>query len=179
MSQRPFLLELQRILPELKRLHAEAETTIYLDANFGHYRVRIGPVGPTEPNGDTTATPQRRPIEIDATLDHLYVEGVEVSPLPTRHAIDQHLKTTVILHGVQIHIHDPDGAGYTISLTPPHAPELRVTHTINLAGDDGTRRLNNLQQTGDLARKAYGIVQRDLLQTLKRETAQRRNSSVS
>jgi hypothetical protein len=179
MPKHSFLARLRRALPMLRELPPSEAKSIDVDANFGHYQVTIGPEYSVAECRQRHIPLHSRPIELHGQLDHLYVEKNRISPLPTQDLIDQHLKATVVINDVNVHIYDSDGDGATIRIRAKDRSAVEFRQAINMAGDDGEERLRQIKESGTLTRETYRIIQEDILRLLRQTRSATNGSQLS
>lgn len=163
-----FLTRLKRASKLVKEIPAAESRTIALHANYGSYRLRIGPEYPPRECRDRQLPLHSRSIEIEGEIDHLILEGEACKPMPDRAEIDRQLQGTVIIHGVAVHIYDADGEGDRVQRDAGPMPDIRIAEAINLAGPAGEELLATWRATGRLTEAAYRVIQQDIVRALRR-----------
>jgi hypothetical protein len=169
MSKHSFLSRLRRALPKLHSMHPTESATFAVDANYGHYTVTVGPEYAPEEIRQRHLRPHARPIEVAGEIHHLFLEADHLTALPSREAVDGHLKATVILHDLHVHIFDPNGDGGHILIEPHGDKTLAITKTTNFAGGWGTQRLQKMYKSGTLTHQTYRIIQEDIIKLCRRQ----------
>lgn len=151
-----FLDNLKKREGMLRRLKKRELAIFNVMGRYGAYQIKIGPEDSSH----------HRPIEINGHIHHLFVKGHGVGPMPTKEDIDHNLKGTVIMNDVTVHIFDRNGDGRKVAIGRAGDDGAHAKRSINLAGSEGERMLNEMESSGELANKAYLIVQDDILKSI-------------
>lgn len=158
MKQNLFLEQLMGLVKLPRELGPHEIHVFNVQAKYGNYQIIIGP-------SDKKAK-QNRSIEINGELPHLYVSAHQIRPIPSSQQVQHHLKDCIMMRNLVIHLKDPWGDG-------KHLEELNSRNCIhckeqiNFAGEEGIKTLQQMQQSGTLAKATYRIVQEDILDTLR------------
>lgn len=131
-------------------------------ANYGNYQIAIGPKSQRETK---QVESKEWPVEINGDLHHLFVSKRNIAPNPSHSLVSQNLKGCVIIKDLTFHLVDPTGSGRKLE-NRSATQTLYAREKINLAGEEGTRLLRNMEESGKLAKAAYRIVQKDILKAL-------------
>jgi hypothetical protein len=159
-KNRAFLKELQNLVSGLRNMKPGETHILNINANFGRYQLVIGPQKEDAANGDHS-------IEINGEIDHLFVTPDEVRAQPSRDQVKDNMKGTVIMKGLEIHLHDPNGDGEHLTPFTNGDKNLVPRQCINLAGEKGENLIETLGQSETSSLDAYRIVQEDILKALK------------
>ncbi|GEM_PF-4927672 len=179
MSNRTFFAKLRKLLPGLQRLQSHESTTVQVNALYGQYRLTIGAEYSGPECDHRQLPPHSRPIDVNGAIDHLYIENHAVTALPSRSAIDQQMKATMILHGLTVSVHDPDGSGRTVSIEPNQVAPIRCTQILPLDDCADERVYKKLLESGQLTKQTYQIIQEDILRMLRQNNSQTRDRVMS
>jgi len=132
-------------------------------AKYGSYQIIIGPA---EKQVGAPKGTEKRSIEINGALPHMYVSEHRIRLTPSKEQIEGHLKGCVVLQDLTVHLKDPMGDGKQIA--PKEARSgIYCKEKINMAGEAGTKELEAMEKDGTLIRKTYQIIQKDILNTLR------------
>ena len=155
-SHASFIENLKRQMKHLRRMKPDEVHVFTINANYGRYQIIIGP----------GKGHQRRNLEINGNIHHLFISPKNITPNPSSAQIHGNLKDTVILRDLNVHLVDPCGDGKKLSMKKcdSHPREL-----INLAGKRGKTLLSKVELNGRLSRVAYRIIQDDILRSLRKE----------
>jgi hypothetical protein len=172
MPKHSFIARLRRALPMVQQLGPQDYTSFDLDANYGHYRITIGTEYSATECRRRHIPPRSRPIQIEGDIDHLFIEPNSITAQPLPETVAGHLKATVVIQGVRVHISDPDGDGRMIEMEAIPRDEIDISQTINMAGKEGQARLQGLLKSGQLTQEAYRIIQEDVIRFLRKNREQ-------
>ncbi|MFH1830176.1 MAG: hypothetical protein ABH871_05315 [Pseudomonadota bacterium] len=158
-----FLQELCNLIGALKNMKPGETHVLSINANYGNYQLVIGPGAKRQSaqNGD------KRPIEINGEIHHLFATPAEVRPHPSKQQIIDNLKDTVIMKAVSIHLKDPMGDGMHLKGSDGNDNGLHAREFINLAGNKGDEIIDKMEHDDDISFKTYQLVQKDILKSLK------------
>lgn len=160
-KNRLFLRELQNLVSGLKKMKPGETHILNINANFGRYQLVIGPQKGCDEIGEHS-------IEINGEIDHLFVTPDAVSAQPSRDQVRENMKDTVIMRGLEIHLHDPSGDGDHLSPPENGDKPLVARQCINLAGEKGESLIKGLSSSEQSSLDTYRIIQEDILRALKR-----------
>ncbi|HPQ80212.1 MAG TPA: hypothetical protein PLZ86_00605 [bacterium] len=132
-----------------------------IDANYGRYRIVIGP----EDALSSAKRENKRPIEINGEIHHIFVSPRTMRIHPSRRQVEHNMKDTVIMRDLSIHLVDPRGDGSHVEAKGNG--ELKARECINLAGEIGQKIIEKTSRDDHMMMAAYRIVQRDILKALK------------
>lgn len=159
--QQRFFEELKTIVRSLQHMKPEEVHIIQVRANYGTYQIVIGPESALAFNRHA------RPLEIRGEIPHLFMTPDQITPIPSNHQIAQHMKDTIIMRGLTVHILDEQGDGEHITRSDGESEAVKVREYINLAGDKGKKMLQKVESQGLLPKATYGIIQEDILHSLR------------
>ncbi|MBI2346481.1 MAG: hypothetical protein HYV03_06300 [Deltaproteobacteria bacterium] len=151
----------------MRRLPPHQGRVVEVTANYGRYRLLIGPEYSMRECRRRRMPMHSRPIALEGTIDHLVIDGERVSPMPDRATVARQLVGTVVIHGVTVHLYDVIGDGEQWQGDPGHRDRLEIAETINLAGACGEGQLARWCSNGRLATETYRIIQQDILRALR------------
>lgn len=164
-TQLSFIEQLRQAMQSLKKMKPGEIHVLSINANYGHYQIVIGP----ENFNRDKKEGHERPIEINGEIHHLFVSPSNIRPNPTRKQMMENMKNTVIMRNLTIHLIDPRGDGKHVTTNGDKDSGLHAREFINLAGEKGHRLLDRVEHTDKFSLEAYRIVQRDILNAIKKE----------
>jgi len=147
-----FIKQLMDLL-KIAQLKPNEVHTFQIRAGLGSYEVLIGP---------------QKQIEVNGEIPHLIITPEGIVPTPSKAQIQKHLKGCVIIKNLVLHLKDPTGQGS--ELEKNGAQLLLAREKINLAGEEGARKLQELEGGGKLLTTAYQLIQQDILKALSRQS---------
>jgi hypothetical protein len=159
----PFIGELRSLVAKLKRMRPGESHVFSINANYGHYQLVVGPGLKAGEKGSG----ERRPIEINGEIHHLFLTPRSVSAHPSKQQIASNLRDTVIVRGLALHLRDPRGDGKHLTPANGHGNGIHAREYINLAGSSGKRLIEEVEHSDEMSLEAYRIVQQDILHALK------------
>ena len=147
--------KLREVLPPLKKMKANEVHVINLRANFGRYQIIIS----AEEN-------DKRSLEINGQIHHLFLSPEKITANPSSNQVRDHMKDTVIMRDIDIHIVDKQGSG-DIKAGKGWKEAVEAKELINLAGEQGQIILDEAKQAGHLPKAAYEIIEKDIIHALE------------
>jgi hypothetical protein len=155
-SHASFIGTLRHKIRSLKRLGPNDVYVFTVNANYGHYQITVGPMNDH----------RKREVEIKGEMHHLFVTPHSIAPNPAKKQVNCTMRNTVVMRNLEVHLVDPEGDGKHLSTK---SSDARPREYINLAGKNGELLMRNLESGTRLQKAIYGIIQKDILNSLELE----------
>ena len=110
---------------------------------------------------------KHRSIEINGQIHHLFISPRKISANPCDSQVKKHMKDTVIMRDLEVHIVDENGDGSLIQSGNGKDQPVEAKEMINLAGEKGRILIQEAQSSGKLPQATYEIIEEDIIHALE------------